>query len=86
MQRQMPGLTQPQRSNTTKTGTTSYGQSGFSGAVNLPGLGQRKPVLPARPPQPGPALAPKPAKSSAVDLLGDDDATEMSGWETLRPS
>ncbi|KAK8049479.1 Inositol-1 4 5-trisphosphate 5-phosphatase 1 [Apiospora phragmitis] len=80
---------QPQRSITTKTGTTNYGQGGFSGGVNLPGLGHRKPVLPARPPQPpqpAPTQASKPVKNSAVDLLGDDDATEMSGWETLRPS
>ncbi|KAK7908118.1 Inositol-1-4-5-trisphosphate 5-phosphatase 1 [Apiospora marii] len=86
MQRQMPGLNQPQRSNTTKTGTTSYGQGGISGGVNLPGLGHRKPVLPARPAQQEPVQASKPVKSSAVDLLGDDDATEMNGWETLRPS
>ncbi|KAK8874407.1 hypothetical protein PGQ11_004921 [Apiospora arundinis] len=87
MQRQMPGLTQPQRSMTTKTGTTSYGQSGLSGGVSLPGLGHRKPVLPARPPQSGPPTqASRPVKNSAVDLLGDDDATEMNGWETLRPS
>ena len=82
----MPGLNQPQRSNTTKTGTTSYGQGGISGGVNLPGLGHRKPVLPARPAQQESVQASKPVKSSAVDLLGDDDATEMNGWETLRPS
>ncbi|RYP49632.1 hypothetical protein DL768_004674 [Monosporascus sp. mg162] len=60
-----------------------------SGGVSLPGIGkiERKPVMSS--PQQGPSqpLQPvKPARKPAVDLLGDDEATEMGGWETLKPS
>ncbi|KAI1082757.1 SacI homology domain-containing protein [Whalleya microplaca] len=61
------------------------------GRVSLPGLGtQRKPV-PTRPEQQAtPPLKPTkptiPAKSPAVDLLGDDEPAAMNGWESLKPS
>ncbi|KAI1341616.1 SacI homology domain-containing protein [Xylariaceae sp. FL0016] len=62
-----------------------------SGRIGLPGLGvgERKPVLPTRPnQQPSPAIrkpAP-PSRKPVIDLLGDDTATEMNGWESLKPS
>lgn len=60
-----------------------------AGGVSLPGMVERKPVLPTRQQQ-GSGPPPKPAKPSrkpAMDLLGDSgDANEMNGWETLRPS
>ncbi|KAI0482270.1 SacI homology domain-containing protein [Xylariaceae sp. FL0804] len=73
-----------------------------SGRVSLPGLAgpqERKPVLPTRPQQqqqqqpslaaasraPKPAPAP-PARKPVVDLLGDDGAAGMNGWEALKPS
>ncbi|KAH8675997.1 SacI homology domain-containing protein [Xylariales sp. PMI_506] len=57
-----------------------------SGGIGLPGLVDRKPSLPVRPHQ-MPIQPPKPpARKTVVDLLGDDGSSEMSSWETLRPS
>lgn len=55
------------------------------GGVGLPGLGERKPVLPARLQQP-PTQPAKPVRKTVVDLLGDDGSADMNGWETLRPN
>lgn len=65
--------------------------SGRPGGISLPGLGERKPVPPARPRAQGTAThavpPPKPArKPASIDLLGDEGTGEMSGWETLKPS
>ncbi|RYP53789.1 hypothetical protein DL769_010447 [Monosporascus sp. CRB-8-3] len=60
-----------------------------SGGVSLPGLGQieRKPVMSSSQQGLSQPLQPvKPARKPAVDLLGDDEATEMGSWETLKPS
>jgi synaptojanin len=62
----------------------------MAGGVSLPGMVERKPVLPNRPQQGSSAPPPKPAKLTrkpVMDLLEDNgDAGEMNGWETLRPS
>lgn len=53
-----------------------------AGAVGLVGLTQKPVMLGHKtPPQP-----PAPRKAQSVDLLGDDGAVEMGGWEALRPS
>ncbi|ORY66441.1 uncharacterized protein BCR38DRAFT_180205 [Pseudomassariella vexata] len=51
-----------------------------SGGVSLPGLGERKPVLPPRTSQ-----LTRPSKQPVVDLLGANDSEDMNHWETLRP-
>ncbi|KAI0125909.1 SacI homology domain-containing protein [Xylariales sp. AK1849] len=59
------------------------GRGGFGGAVGLPGLGDRKPVLPTPKQQP----PTQPVRRKPVeDLLGDDGSGEMNSWQTLRPS
>ncbi|KAI1333372.1 SacI homology domain-containing protein [Xylariaceae sp. FL0255] len=69
-----------------------------SSAVSLPGLGnsERKPALPTRPQQPSKTqtpLASQPARpllpatrKPTVDLLGAEIGSEMTEWETLKPS
>lgn len=59
-----------------------------------PQLPARKPVSPAPAPAPAPSVQkqtppppPAPRKAApAVDLLADDGAMEMGGWEALKPS
>jgi hypothetical protein len=91
----MPPLQPPRRTNTS-TGGISQSRMMAAGGVPLVGLGsqEQKPQPPSRkpvaaaasmakkqaPPPPGPRRTP------AVDLLADDGATELGGWEALRPS
>jgi len=64
--------------------STSMGRPSRSpaGAVGLVGLAQ-KPVMVRHKTPPPP---PTPRKPQSDDLLGDDGAAEMGGWEALRPS
>lgn len=94
MYKASPPSSQPQRMG---IHPPSAGQTleskGLSGGISLPGLGERKPVLPTRPavqqlaPQQSQPMPPsKLTRKPVVDLLGDDgSADEMNGWRTLRP-
>ncbi|RYO87657.1 hypothetical protein DL766_001335 [Monosporascus sp. MC13-8B] len=80
---------QPTRASGNSPSRNNSTQSLPSGGVSLPGLGkiERKPVMPSSQQGLSQPLQPvKPARKPAVDLLGDDEATEMGGWETLKPS
>jgi hypothetical protein len=90
----------PRRTNTT-AGVTAQSRMAAAGGIPLVGLAgpqERMPQLPARKPvSPAPVLPsvqkqtppppPAPRKAAtAVDLLADDGAMEMGGWEALKPS
>ncbi|KAK6078143.1 SacI domain and endonuclease exonuclease phosphatase [Seiridium cupressi] len=92
MYKAAPPPVQPKRVGTLPPDAgTATGSRGPSGGVSLPGLGERKPVLPSRStmqqslPQQSQYIPPKPARKPVMDLLGDDGAGELNGWETLRP-
>lgn len=87
----------PRRANTS-AGAVTQSRMAAAGGIPLVGLApqERRPQLPGRKPTATvPAAAaekqapapPAPRKTApAVDLLGDDGAAEMRGWEALKPS
>ncbi|KAL2142103.1 hypothetical protein VTI28DRAFT_1558 [Corynascus sepedonium] len=89
---------QPPRRANTNAGAMMPNRMAAAGGIPLVGLAgpqERKPQLPARKPTgPAPMTSvqkqapppPTPRRPQAVDLLADDGAIEMSGWEALRPS
>lgn len=92
MHKAPPPLPQPKRADTGYGTLGAGGRGGMpSGAVSLPGLGERKPILPTRPlqqQQQSALLSAKPPKPAykPMDLLGDEGSAEMNGWETLKPT
>ncbi|KAK4038736.1 SacI homology domain-containing protein [Parachaetomium inaequale] len=91
----------PPRRTNTSAGVVTQNRMAAAGGIPLVGLAgpqERKPQLPARKPTvhaPGPAAQvqkqapppPAPRRTTpAVDLLADDGAMEMGGWEALKPS
>jgi hypothetical protein len=88
----------PRRTNTS-AGVMGQNRMAAAGGIPLVGLAgtqERKPQLPVRKPvSPAPVSSfqkqappppPAPRKTPAVDLLADDGAIEMGGWEALKPS
>ncbi|KAH6853720.1 SacI homology domain-containing protein [Chaetomium sp. MPI-CAGE-AT-0009] len=91
----------PQFPRRTNTSAGVMGQSRIAAAGGIPLVGlagpqERKPQLPVRKPvssapvssvqKQAPPAPPAPRKAPAVDLLADDGAIEMGGWEALKPS
>jgi hypothetical protein len=91
----------PPRRTNTSAGVVTQNRMAAAGGIPLVGLAgpqERKPQLPARKPTvhtpvPMPSAQkqapppPAPRKTTpAVDLLADDGAMEMGGWEALKPS
>ncbi|KAL2180345.1 SacI homology domain-containing protein [Thermothelomyces heterothallicus CBS 202.75] len=90
---------QPSRRTNSSAGGVMTSRMVAAGGIPLVGLAgppDRKPQLPARKPttpssavsiqKQAPPPPPAPRRTPAIDLLGDDEAIEMSGWEALKPS